>query len=205
MTKKSAVMLLAVFAIAATAAAQMTGGPGMGGGMTGGGMGSHFGTRGSGMPQMNLGNMQGMQMTLPVAGDGTAFVARKSAAGYEIAAIRPSGAVGWTWPVSNLNVASMEIAGTNLVVAYHAVPTGTTPTLAGKVVALSIASGSQQWVLDLDGFAMALEGHDGGIYALVVKPTFQPGTGTGMGQMNMTRALVGIGNDGKVTFSMPLN
>ncbi|MHB0969979.1 MAG: hypothetical protein ACYC7A_17705 [Thermoanaerobaculia bacterium] len=200
MTRKSVVMLLITIAIAATASAQMMGGPG-----TGGGMGGGFTHRGS-MPSINIGAMQGMQMTLPVAEDGTVFVARKATYGYELAAIRPSGAVAWNWNVENLNVATMELVGTNLVVGFHTVTTSNTPAVAGKLVALSIASGAQQWSVDLDGFAMALTAHDAGVYALVVKPTFQTRTGAGMGYgMGMTRSLVSVGNDGAIAFTMLLN
>ena len=55
---------------------------------------------------------------------------------------------------------------------------------------------------------MGLTPFDGGVYALVVKPTIQtrtPGSGMPGGDMTRGRTLVAIGNDGKVVFTMPLN
>jgi outer membrane protein assembly factor BamB len=163
------------------------------------------------MPQMNGGGMQGMEMTLPVADDGTVLVVRRagsSTVATELAAVRPSGTVAWTHAFENANVASIEIVGTNVVIASHGLSAATTPAIVGHLVALSIASGAQQWKLDLDGYAMGLTPFDGGMYVLVVKPAIQtrtPGSGMPGGDMTRGRTLVAIGNDGKVAWSLPLN
>jgi len=193
-----------------------------------GGSGNHHGSGGT--PPSNgmnggMGDMAGMvgmgnHRGLIVGADGTVYTIRISnptttqAATFEVVAVRPSGAIGWAASV-NAGMTFIELSGNNLLVTtsphgfdmgYGQIPTTTSSTL----VALSTASGSVQWTLQLDGFAFDIEPFAGGTYVTVVKPTqsnnnyggMHGGTGT---VSYGTRTLVAVGNDGKVLWSVPLN
>lgn len=76
-------------------------------------------------------------------------------------------------------------------------------------MALSTASGSVQWKLDLDGFVTALEPFSGGTYVLLAKHD-ATNAGTGMygasnGTTPMNRTVAAIDNSGKVLWSVNLN
>lgn len=78
-----------------------------------------------------------------------------------------------------------------------------------QILALSAASGSVQWKLDLDGFVTALEPFSGGTYVLLAKYDATNG-GTGMygrsnGTTPMKRTVAAIDNSGKVRWSVNLN
>ena len=211
-------ILTLVLLIAGVANAQMMGG------------GSHHGSGGTPSNGQNggmnggMGDMAGMagmgdRRGLIVGSDGTVYTVRISnptttqAATFEVVAVRPSGAIGWTASV-NAGMTFIELSGNNLLVTtsphgfdmgYGQTPTTTSSTL----VALSTASGSVQWTLPLDGFAFDVEPFAGGTYVTVVKPSQSNNNHGGMhggtGSVSYgTRTLVAVGNAGTVLWSVPL-
>jgi hypothetical protein len=188
--------------VAGVANAQMDGGPHRPGGGNG-----PSGTYGAwDMPGM------GIHRGLVVGEDGTAYTLRvtrpttTSAASYEIVAVRQSGAIAWTAPVS-AGMTFIVLSGNHLLVAarpygFNGVPTGTP---SSKVIAFSTASGAVAWTLDLDGFAADVEPFAGGTYILVVEPSqsssYDPGNGP---YYDGTRTLVAVGADGGVLWNVPL-
>ena len=201
-----------VLLVASVANAQMMGGGNHGGSGTpgngqNGGMGDMAG-------MVGMGNHRG----LIVGTDGTVYTVRISnptttqAATFDVVAVRPSGAIGWTASV-NAGMTFIELSGNNLLVTtsphsdmgYGQAPTSTSSSL----VALSTASGSVQWTLQLDGFAFDIEPFAGGTYVTVAKPAQSNNSGGmhgGTGSVSYgTRTLVAVGNDGKVLWSVPLN
>jgi hypothetical protein len=203
-----------VLLVAGVANAQMMGG------------GNHHGIGGNPGNGQNggMGDMPGMvgmgnHRGLIVGADGTVYTMRISnptttqAATFEVVAVRPSGAIGWTASV-NAGMTFIELSGTNLLVTtsphgfdmgYGQAPT----TTSSALVALSTVSGSVQWTLQLDGFAFDIEPFAGGTYVTVVKPaqsTNNGGMHGGTGTVSYgTRTLIAVGNDGKVLWSVPLN
>ena len=205
-----------VLLVAGVANAQMMGG------------GNHHGSGGTPSYGQNggmnggMGDMAGMgnHRGLIVGSDGTVYTARISnptttqAATFEVVAVRPSGAIGWTASV-NAGMTFIELSGANLLVTTSPhgfdMGYGQTPiTTSSTLVALSTASGSVQWTLPLDGFAFDIEPFAGGTYVTVVKTSQSNNNyggmhgGTGSGSYG-TRTLVAVGNDGKVLWSVPLN
>ena len=85
-------------------------------------------------------------------------------------------------------------------------PLGQTPTAASStLVALSTASGSVQWTVQLDGFASDIEPFSGGAYVTVVKPAPSNNIGGMRGRGTYaTRTLVAVGTDGKVLWTLSL-
>ena len=206
-----------VLLVAGVANAQMMGGGNHGGsGTPGNGQnGGMNGGMGDMAGMVGMGNHRG----LIVGSDGTVYTVRISnptttqAATFEVVAVRPSGAIGWTASV-NAGMTFIELSGNNLLVTssphgfdmgYGQTPTTTSSTL----VALSTASGSVQWTLQLDGFAFDVEPFAGGTYVTVAEPAQSNNSGGmhgGTGSVSYgTRTLVAVGNDGKVLWSVPLN
>jgi len=212
-TKSILFLTLVTLLVATVANAQMTGG------------GRHFaGTPGNGQYGWLDGAMRAMGMGshrgLIVGPDGTAYVVRVSnptstqAVAFEVVAVRPSGAIGWTASV-DAGMSFIELSGDHLLVTtspYGLDSTyGQTPaSFSSKVVALSTSSGSIQWTLPIDGIAFDLEAFAGGTYMTVVKVAQSPASGGmhrgGTGQVSYgTRTLLAIGPDGKVLWSVSLN
>ena len=205
-----------VLLVASVASAQM-----MGGGNHNGSGGTPSNGQNGGM-NGGMGDVAGMgnHRGLIVGADGTVFTVRISnptttqAATFEVVAVRPSGAIGWTASV-NAGMTFIELSGNNLLVTtsphgfdmgYGQTPTATSSSL----VALSTASGSVQWTLQLDGFAFDIEPFAGGTYVTVAKPAQSSNSGgmhggTGTTTSYGARTLVAVGNDGKVLWSVPLN
>jgi len=155
-----------------------------------------------------MGGAMGNHRGLVVGTDGMLYTVRvtnpttdsSSAATFEIVAVRPDGVIGWTSAVG-VGMTRIELSGNQLLVTItpHEFGAGTIPTFTSSVlVALSTASGSEQWRLPLDGFAADLEPFSGGTYVVVFKP------GTRQSSVHSTRTLVAVGTDGKVLWSVPL-
>lgn len=218
-------MVLAATVLAAQfATAQMMGGGGgqhgggsggggnggMNGGMTGGGMNG-----GDGMGGMGA----GMGQSLIVGSDGVLYSLRTSAAAttqapaVDVVAVRPSGAPAWSTKVEG-RMTRLELSGTLLLVATGSGDMGMDGSFdddarATQLVALSSASGSIQWRVDLDGHVASLEPFPAGVYALVVR---REGTSSGDGMhngsngtMSMRRSIAAIDNAGKVLWTIDLN
>lgn len=208
-----------VLLVAGVANAQMMGGGnhnGSGGAPSNGQNGGMTGGMGDMAGMVGMGNHRG----LIVGTDGTVYTLRISnptttqAATFEVVAVRPSGAIGWTASV-NAGMTFIELSGNNLLVTTspHGFDMGygqTQTSTSASLVALSTASGSVQWTLQLDGFAFDIEPFAGGTYVTVVKPAQSSNNNGGMhggtGSVSSgTRTLVAVGNDGKVLWSVPLN
>lgn len=227
---KAVVLLAAAVLVAQHAAAQTTSGRHhstnsggmMGGGSTNGGMmggGSTGGGMGNGMSGTGFGLMGGaMGQALTVGSDGVVYTLRTTATSgssvpaVQVVAIRPSGTVAWSTSVDG-GMTRVKLSGNVLLIANGGEDMGMNngPATANddksQLVALSTASGSVQWTLDVDGFVSSLEPFSGGTYAIVVKGDFAKGGMTGnTGSTNgMTRTLVAVGPDGKILWSVPLS
>lgn len=216
----STLFLSLALLVASVANAQM-----MGGGNHNGSGGTPSNGQNGGMNGMNggMGDMAGMgeHRGLIVGADGTVYTVRvsnptttASQATFEVVAVRSSGAIGWTASV-NAGMTFIEISGSHLLVTTspHGFDMGEqSPTsLSSTLVALSTASGLQQWTLQLDGFAFDIEPFAGGTYVTVVKPAQSSNSNGGMhgggnGTVSYgTRTLIAVGTDGKVLWSVPLN
>lgn len=210
---KTSLIFTLVLLVAGVADAQMMGGGNHGGGMPG--SGQNGGMNGGMGDMAGMGNHRG----LIVGTDGTVYTVRISnptttqSATFEVVAVRPNGGIGWTAPV-NAGMTFIELSGTNLLITTSphgsGMGNGQAPTsTSSSLVALSTASGSAQWTLPLDGFALDIEPFAGGTYISVSKPAQSTNSGgmhggTGPGSYG-TRTLVAVGNDGKVLWSVPLN
>jgi hypothetical protein len=219
--------------VAQIATAQMMGGgsgnhhgssPATGSGSTGsGGMNGSGSMNGSGMngSGMNGGMEDGfgaMGQALTVGTDGVVYTQRVTTVAnqtpsLEIAAIRPTGTVAWTAKLDG-GMGRLELSGNLVLVASGNVDMGMNEgTQAAddesQLIALSAASGSVQWKLDLDGFVTALEPFSGGTYVLIAKHD-ATNAGTGMhngsnGTASMNRTVAAVDNTGKVLWSLDLN
>ncbi len=189
MKRRTTFAIVTVLLVAASLPAQMMGGrrPGMrnpGAGMTGGGM------------------FAADMMNLPVASDGTVFVTRTN----ELIAVRPTGVIGWTYRLSTSGMTFAALAGTNVVLGTTPMPAlGSTAAIKSQLIGVSIAAGSEQWKLDLDGIAMGVTPFADGVYLTVVD-------GHGAGWMGGTgsvptagRKLVAVSNAGKVLWTIGLD
>lgn len=190
-----------------------------------GGGGNHYGSGGSYGQNGGMGDLPGMvgmgnHRGLIVGTDGSVYSVRVSnlaatrTPAFEVVAVRPSGAIGWTASVGP-GMTFIELSGSNLLVTtsprgfdmgYGQIPA----TASSTLVALSTASGSVQWTLQLDGFAFDIEPFAGGTYVTVVKPVQASNNFGGMhggtGTISYgSRTLVAVGNDGRVLWSIPLN
>jgi hypothetical protein len=195
-----------------TSGGGMIGGGTNGGGMTGGGMGN-------GMTGAEFGLMGGaMGQALTVGTDGVVYTQRVTtvagqASSFEVVAIRPSGTVAWSAKRDG-GMSRLQLSGNLVLVASGNGDSGLnggTQAAADKsqLVALSAASGSVQWKLDVDGFVTALEPFSGGTYVLLAKHD-ATNAGTGMygasnGATSMKRTVAAIDNTGKVLWSLDLN
>lgn len=161
--------------------------------------------------QMGGGRMPGMRgngnftmmSDVAVGTDGTAFVVRRAgtSSNYEVAAIRPTGTVAWTFALPQ-NQAATTIAtnGTTVFVSLFGT-TGTFPNLGLKssLAGLSVASGAP-FTVDLDGIAMDIETYTDGAYVVEVSAG-----STGMPMTSFGRKLLSVTNAGKVNFTLPLD
>lgn len=205
--KRTRLMIAFAFSllVAQIATAQMMGnGPG----------GNHQGSSPSTGYGMDAG-FGAMGQTLAVGTDGVVYTQRvTTAAGQassrEVVAIRPTGAIAWTAKVDS-GMSRLKLSG-NLVLVAN----GSDDDMGmdrgndaeddkSQLVALSAASGSVQWTLNLDGFVAALEPFAGGTYVLLAKhDTTSGGNGT-RGTTSMQRTVAAVDNSGKVLWSHDLN
>lgn len=218
--------------VAQIATAQMMGGsggnhhgssPSTGSGSTGSGGMNGSGSTGGAMNGfgMNGGMEDGfgaMGQALTVGTDGVVYTQRVTTVAnqtpsLEVAAIRPTGTVAWTAKLDR-GMGRLELSGNLVLIASGNGDMGMyegTQAADDKsqLIALSAASGSVQWKLDLDGFVTALEPFSGGTYVLIAKHDATNG-GTGMhdgsnGTASMNRTVAAIDNTGKVLWSLDLN
>ncbi|MEO8034913.1 MAG: hypothetical protein ABI837_10830 [Acidobacteriota bacterium] len=204
--------------VAQLAAAQMMGGGGShhgsspsngngSGGMTDGNMGSGAGMMGGGMGH-----------SLIVGADGVAYALRTAAttnstSAVEVVAIRPSGTIAWTASLDG-RMTRLEASGNLLLVSsgdgdLGMDGSGEAGDEKSRLVALSSASGSVQWQVELDGLAASIEPFSGGVYVQVVRHDgASPGNGMhngSNGTIVMKRAVMAIDNAGKVLWTLDLN
>lgn len=212
MTSKMGVSMMnrtiTLAALALSLLAQMAAGQMMGGG------GNHQGLQPSNPP----GAMGVMRNSLVVGTDGVIYTLRIAATTaepprVEVIAIRPSGAIAWTTKL-DAGMSHLELSG-NLVLVTSGDGdmgmdgwSGTVDDTA-RLVALSAASGTVQWQVDLDGFAAALEPFSGGVYVLIMQRD-RTNTGNGMhngsnGTRSMKRSVAAIDNAGKILWRLDLN
>lgn len=219
------IALAATLLVAQFAAAQMMGGSGNhhggssggnNGGMNGGMSGNNGGMNGGDM----MGSMgAGMGQSLIVGSDGVLYTLRTSAAStslvpaVDVVAIRPAGTQGWSTKVDG-RMTRLELTGTLVLLATGSGDMGMDGSFdadddASRLVALSVASGSVQWTVALDGHVASLEPFSGGVYALLVR---HDGTNSGNGMHNgsngttlMKRSVAVIDNAGKVLWTIDLN
>lgn len=175
-----------------------------------GGNGNRSGQNGT----MNGTAMNGMagHRGFLVGSDGTAYALRVATsragapAAFEVVAVRPSGAIGWTAAVAS-GIPSIDLSGSDLLVTTRTI--GTPSAAASTLTALSTASGAARWTVKLDGIALAVEPFSGGTYVTVMKPS-QAGSSGGMqgnhGQATGggARTLVAVGTDGKILWTLAL-
>lgn len=201
--------------------------------MMGGGSGNHHGSSPStgsggmnGSGSMTGGGMNGgmedrfgaMGQALTVGTDGVVYTQRVTTVAsqtpsLEVAAIRPAGTVAWTAKLDG-GMGRLELSGNLVLVASGGGDMGMNEGTQSvddesQLIALSAASGSVQWKLDLDGFVTALEPFSGGTYVLIAKHD-ATNAGTGMhdgsnGTASMNRTVAAIDNNGKVLWSLGLN
>lgn len=216
------ITLAATLLVAQFAAAQMMGGSGnhnggssggnnggMNGGMSGGGMngGDRMGSMGAGMGQSLIVGSDGVLYTLRIS------AATTTQAAVDVVAIRPAGTQAWSAKVDG-RMTRLELSGALVLVATGSGDMGMDGSFDGdddasKLVALSVASGSIQWSVDLDGRVASLEPFSGGVYVLLVR---HDGTNTGSGMHNgsngarlVKRSVAAIDNAGKVLWTIGLN
>jgi outer membrane protein assembly factor BamB len=203
--KRTALIAAAMLFVSQVVAAQMTGmprhhsaSPGAGSGDMGG-----FG--------MNGGMSGVMGQSLIVGPDGALYVLRApsaAATAVEVVAIRPTGTTAWTAKVDG-PMTRLVVTGNLLLVASGegdmGMDSNTVPDQASRLVALSTASGSPQWQVDLDGAAATIQPFTGGVYVLVMH--HDPMTGGGMMGSGpaVTRSIVAVDNAGKVLWKLALN
>lgn len=206
--------------VAQIATAQMMGGGNHNGSTPSagpGGMNGNGGMNGTGGMDAGYG---AMGRVLTAGTDGVVYTQRVTAVAgqataLEIIAIRPTGTVAWT---ANLDggMSRLQLSG-DLVLAASGNGDSNMGMNGGvqatddksQLVALSTASGSAQWKLDLDGFVTALEPFSGGTYVLLAKHDATT-AGTGMygasnGTTPMKRTVAAIDNSGKVLWIVDLN
>lgn len=171
---------------------------------------------------MNGGNMMGggMGLSLTVGTDGVVYTLRTPATttvqnpAVEVMAIRPTGTTAWTTKVEG-RMTRLGLSGNLVLVASGAGDMGMDGENepdgedASHLIALSAASGSIQWQLDLDGVVGALEPFSGGVYVLIVHHDAAT-AGSGMhngstGSTLMNRSVAAIDNAGKMLWSVDLN
>lgn len=178
---------------------------GMNGGMNGGSMNGDMGG--------------GMGRSLTVGSDGVVYTLRTSTtttsqfSSVEVVATRPSGTTAWTAKLDGV-MNRLQLSGNLLLVASGDVNMGMnggngTALDSSRLVALSAASGSVQWQVNLEGFVAAIEPFSGGVYALIVR---QNGTNGGNGMHNgsngttfMKRSVAAVDNAGRVLWTLDLN
>lgn len=223
------IALAATLLVAQFATAQMMGGGGNHhGGSSGGNNGGMNGGNNGGMNgDMNdedmMGSMgAGMEQSLVVGSDGVLYTLRTSGASttqvptVDVVAIRPTGTQAWSRKVEG-RMTRLELTGTLVLVATGSGDMGMDGSFedenaaadASRLVALSAASGSVQWSLDLDGHVESLEPFSGGVYALLMS---HDGTSSGNGMhdesngaTSMKRSVAAVDNAGKVLWTIDLD
>ncbi|MHB0971945.1 MAG: hypothetical protein ACYC7A_04040 [Thermoanaerobaculia bacterium] len=220
------IALAATLLVAQVATAQMMGGGGNHhGGSSGGNNGGMNGGNNRGMNGgMNGGDMMGsmgagMGQSLIVGTDGVLYTLRTSATSttqvpaVDVVAIRPAGTQAWSTSVQG-RMTRLEVTATLVLVAAASGDMGMDGSFdddvdASRLVALSAASGSVQWTLNLNGRVASLEPFSGGVYALLMR---HDGTSSGNGMHNgsngttlMKRSVAAIDNAGKVLWTIDLN
>ena len=216
--KRTTIMIaLAALFVAQIAAAQMMGGgshhgtspaPGTGSGGMNGGMSS--GDMGSGMAG-------GMSHSLTVGTDGVIYTLRATTStsttpSVEVVSIRPSGTIAWTAKVDG-RMTRLDLSGALVLVTSGEGDMGMdgsadTTDDSSRLVALSAASGSVQWQVDIDGFIAAIEPFSGGVYALIVQhdaANVGSGMHSGSNGTPMKRSIAAIDNTGKSIWKVDLN
>ena len=211
------IALAASLLVAQIATAQMMGGGGNHNGSTPSNPSNPSGSNGNHMG----GDMNGgMGQALAVGADGTVYTLRTVAGTStqnleaEVVALRPTGTIAWATKVG-AGSSRLELSGDLVLVASGGGEMGmngsndTVVDDAGRLTALSAASGSIQWQLDLDGHVATLEPFSGGVYLLIVR---HDGTNTGGGMQNgpdgtssMKRSVAAVDNTGQVLWSIDLN
>ena len=173
--KKTITLVLALMMAATLAVANKHGGPGGPGGPGG------RGVEGDGH--------------LSVAADGTVVITRAAASSTtanpvaEVIAIR-NGSIAWSAALPSPH-AGVEISGSQVIEVTDTTASGaSTPTTT--LTALSLATGSQAWTLNITGRVNDLTPYSGGTYAVVIIPATTTG-GT------PTRNLVAISTGGTIT------
>ena len=204
--KKQTLMVIAAVGLLASGAAS--------GQMMGGSGGHHGGgttppTSGSGMmPGTGAqGGMGGaMEMTIPVAQDGTAFVVAETSSNnsttHELIAVRANGTIAWKYALRGAGMPLLRLAGDTLLIAAHGMMNGA-DSVAPALVGLSAASGTKQWELDLDGAAMSIETFSGGTYVIVGDGTDSNGMHDGNSEPT-GRSLLAVSVDGRILWRLPL-
>lgn len=164
-----------------------------------GGMGDGFGAMGQALTVGTDGVVYTQRVTT-VAGQTSSL---------EVVAIRSTGTVAWTAKLDG-GMSRLKLSGNLVLVAGGNGDMGMNGgnDAAGdksQLVALSAASGSVQWKLDLDSFVAAVEPFAGGTYVLLAKnDTTNAGHGTS-GTTSMKRTVAAVDNSGKVLWSYDLN
>lgn len=209
---------LAAILVAQLATAQMMGGghhggSGGSGGTNGGGM-NGGGMTGGGMTGGTFASMMGQGMT--VGSDGVVYTLRATTGSgtaspaIALLAVRPSGAIAWSTAVDG-RTTRVKLSGDLLLVASGAEDMGmdngtSSVDHSSELVALSPASGSVQWKLDVDGFVMSLEPFAGGTYVSVASGFGSGGMNGGTASMNgLVRTLLAVGPDGRVLWTVRLS
>lgn len=220
------IALAATLLVSQFATAQMMGGGGNHhGGSSGGNNGGMNGGNNGGMNGgMNGGDMTGsmaagMGQSFIVGADGVLYTLRPSATpttqvpAVDVVAMRPTGTQAWSARVDG-RMTRLEVTGTLVLVAAGSGDMGMDESFdddadASRLVALSAASGSVQWSLDLNGHVASLKPFSGGVYALLMR---HDGTSSGNGMhsgsngtISMKRSVAAIDNAGKVLWTIDLN
>ena len=140
---------------------------------------------------------------LPVANDGTVFVERNvPGGGVELAAIRPSGAVAWTFRLQ-MPLIAIAINDTTVMIAWRTA-TGVPPAAMSTkthLTALSLASGSVMGTIDYDGDVPKIAAFHDGFYARRLIPD---GAGPRPNSVLLIQKLVALDNTAKELWSLAL-
>jgi hypothetical protein len=166
--------------------------------------------------QMHTGRAPGVRGTatdsmmsgITVGPDATVYVVRHasgSTSAFELAAVRPTGAVAWTASLDTTGAATIALNNTTVFVASFGT-TGTFPNLSVKsqLQGFSAASGAKLFTVALDGVAIDLEPFTDGAYAVeMTVPTTMPGMGNGMNLLS--RKLLSVSNSGTVNWTLALD
>jgi hypothetical protein len=185
--KRTLVLVLAMWMIAAVAGAN---GGGHGGPPPGGGFDDRGGHGGPGGPGGNL----------IVGADGTVYVTRSitdsatNTTTTTVTSITPAGATAWTVTLAN-GRGPLLLSGSNLLSLRET--EATDGTVTSTITALSASTGATAWTLTINGDVTGLRPFSGGTYATVVVPATSSST-------SATRSLVAISNSGTILWTVTL-